>query len=30
MARLDGLYSEDSDDALWGDSEHVRWAKLFE
>ena len=31
MARLDGLCSEeDSEDALRDNSEHARWAKLFE
>ena len=30
MARLDRLSSEDSDDGVWGNSEHERWAKLFE
>ena len=30
MARLDWLCSEDSDDALQDNSEHARWAKLFE
>ena len=30
MARLDRLCSEDSDDALWGYSEHEQWEKLFE
>ena len=31
MARLDRLCSEeDSNNLLWGDNEHKRWAKLFE
>jgi hypothetical protein len=31
MTRLDGLCSEeDSEDAVWDDNEHKRWAKLFE
>ena len=30
MVRLDGLCSKDSDDALWGDRDHERWANLFE